>query len=256
MANDPTQPGSPLNPVDPDSVQQPEPSPEASPEPEPLTPPDPADAERAEQLMRQVVLADRRGDYPLSDRLFAEAEGIAPTQRDVLCYKSERLIKKGQGKAAIALLKQSVALYPQDKQLENLFAETVFKTERLGSILFASSDLELMSNAKVAPWLSFFLPGLGQYVLGERSLGIGIFVVWLTSVIALFAIPKGVAGLMQIMGMYRGPNAAFQPVILLPMFLAFAAFLVAITDAGARAKRVTKVKIDFPTPPDRGGYEL
>jgi hypothetical protein len=220
-----------------------------APEPAPLTP---EAKEEVENLLRKAHLAKMRGQSRDHLDLLAQAEKLAPDFPAVLEALGDGLAEKSRWKDAQAVYGRAMALDKANVGLERKYAQAVLKASiPVEAMLMGSrtgSMAEDTANAKIAAVWSLFFPGVGQMVLGETWKGIGFLGTWLGAWIIALLIPNGLKGIISMAGTKSGGD---QPnmIVLLPLFVAIVAWLLAVADANFRAKRVVKKGIERPTPP-------
>lgn len=229
---------------------------ESSAEAEESLPPPPTEEERekAENLVRQANLAKIRGDKVSFEKLIEEAALAAPGSSAVQEAVGDAYVDRRQVRKAKDAYQRAVKLDPTNASAERKFGEMVLSIQLALDPMFGKpSPDESLASGKAAVILSFMIPGLGQIVNGETSKGVAFLVTWLVGVIGAILVPNGLTGLMTLIGL-RGP--AFNPTVLLPLFLAVSAWMWAIGDAGGRAKRQDKRMIVHPVPPVDKDFEI
>ncbi|MCW5938924.1 MAG: hypothetical protein KF884_04715 [Fimbriimonadaceae bacterium] len=203
--------------------------------------------EKAENLTRQARLLAARGDSDGADRLLAEALETDPESSLALETRGDLLLGRRQTRAAQEAFQRAVEADPTNVSAERKLAETALAIKMASSPeLFMEVADDSLASGKAAVVLSFLIPGLGQFVSGEQTKGAAMFAAWILGVVGAFLVPDGLAGFTSLVG-GRGPS--FNPLVLLPLFLAVSAWLAAIGDASGRAKTIEPVRIERPRPP-------
>lgn len=217
-------------------------------------PPTAEDLEKSDHLIRQANLAKIRGDKVAFEKLIEEAAQVSPGSSAVQEAVGDAYLERRQVRKAKEAFQMAVKLDSSNASAERKFGEAVLSIQLALDPMFGRepSD-ESLASGKAAVLLSFLIPGLGQIVGGETSKGSAFLITWLVGVIGAIIVPGGLAGFMTLFGM-RGP--VFNPVVLLPLFLAATAWMWAIGDAGGKAKRQDKRAIVRPVPPVDKEFEL
>jgi tetratricopeptide (TPR) repeat protein len=188
-----------------------------------------------------------RGDREGAERLLAEALGVDPESSLAHETRGDLLLERRQTRGALEAFQRAVESDATNVSAERKLAETALAIKMASSPeLFMEAADDVFASGKSAVVLSFLLPGLGQFVSGEQTKGTAMFAVWILGVVGAFLVPDGLAGLASLVG---GKGPAFNPLVLLPLFLAVAAWLAAIGDASGRAKTLEPVRIERPRPP-------
>ena len=211
--------------------------------------PEPAAMEQAEKLLREFVLFERRGDATNSKRIFDQLMEVAPGHPEVIFVNAQSLLKSRKRKAVLAMLKAGLEIHPKHPKLEEMYAEQVLIASGKDFATLKQTDLEVMASAKTATIFSSIVPGLGQIVLGEITLGASILITWLIAMIWMFSIPNGLSGIPSLIGLGKSSATNFNGSVFIPIFIGICAWLYATTDASSRAKRATPKTIERPKPP-------
>ncbi len=213
--------------------------------------PTPEQLAAADDLIRQAMVAKRRGLKEQSSRLMAEAEAAAPGAPTVLEAIGDDLAERGQTKAALKAYARAIKCGPGNVGLERKHAQLVFKVANAGSIEQqlqaglggSSAGPDSIASAKAAFWLSLFVPGLGQMVTSRLGLGAAMLGSWLVGWIVALLIPDGLGKLRDL---YFGRGADFNAFVFFPLALAAAAHLWSIFEASSKVPKGPK-----PPPPSR-----
>ena len=222
-------------------------------EPLPL-PPTPAELEQAEGLIRQANLAKIRGDKGLYERLVHEASTIAPGSSTVQEAVGDAYLATKQVRKAKDAFQLAVKLDPSNASAERKFGEAVLSVQLALDPMFATiPEDDSVASGKAGLIMSFLIPGLGQLANGDNAKGYPMLGGWLLGVVGSLAVPQGLAGLATVIGV-KGP--AFNPIVLIPVLLAFGCWIWSIGDAGSRNKRFERKPIIHPVPPVDKDFEL
>ncbi len=217
--------------------------------------PSTADADKAEQLLRQAMVFQRRQDIETYRKLLDEAIAVAPGSASVILAQAEELVQRKRTKEALVVLKTGLQLYPGHVQMETLYGEAVLSSSGYaGSML--SSDFEVMAQGKTATFLAAIVPGLGHVVLGLLPLGIMYFSIVVLAVVWALSIPNGIPSLMALMGLNRSASTDVNPMVFIAVLTALVTWVVNVVDANARTKRVVAKAVSRPAPPVDKPFEL
>ena len=179
-------------------MRMPSPDPQpASPSPPPNSPrptPDFAAQEQANRLLTNANIALRRGQTAEADRAVQEALVLRPEDAAAQEMLADVRLARFDTDGAITALRAALALEPKRPTAEAKLARLILqqseghRRETLG-VAYAGQDVALMRagdadsqrrSASLAVTASLFLPGLGQFVLGQWIKGgilIGIFLI-------------------------------------------------------------------------------
>lgn len=204
---------------------------------------------KAEELIRQHVVLLRRGEKAAARDAIDKAVELAPGSKDVALAEADWLIANRRTPKAVERLKAVRALYPEDKDLENRYAEVVLAQFESSQLLDELSSFEKWNESRIATWLSLLIPGLGQAYLGRWKFAIGCFSIWLVAIIWIALIPNGFRGLFGLFGIGANAGITFNPVVLLPLFMACCALVASIGNASVNARKFRSQKIERPEPP-------
>lgn len=221
---------------------------------EPLPePPTQEQIDKAERLIREAMVARRRGDKLQASKLLDQAVEVAPGSATVLEAVGDDLRERRQTRAARDMYARALRVDPKNIVIERKFAECVLTTEQMSFEYVAAREEIDAASGKVALILSILIPGLGQIVTGHRNRGIAMLVGWLIGWTVALLIPNGVKGILKLFG---GAGGDFNGVVLLPLAVAAFCHLWAIYDAAARAQGATRQKVERPRPPVDKDFEL
>ncbi len=227
---------------------------EAEPRPA-LTKPSPEDEERADSLLRQYMVLSRRGDVSAAHRILQEAIQIAPGSASVLFAHAEDLVSNKQNKAAAALLKEGLKLYPKDAKLETLYGELVLRIAGVAD-LTAPSEFQSMAQGGKAPvFLAAIMPGAGHAAVGELRAGLGFFLVFIACLLWIVLTPEGLSGIAGQLGLNKNAPPV-GPMIWIPVVVGFINWVTNVADVSTRIKRSPIAPIERPTPPSDQSFEL
>jgi hypothetical protein len=190
----------------------------------------------------------------------------------VLEFVGDLFLEQKRLKDARAVYKRAFDLDPKNIGLERKWAQSIAAAAPMGDPLAFTA--EAVASSKSATFLSGFIPGLGQIVLGEITKGIGIMVVWLGMLFWVIGIPvhetipdpdhpgKYVDALIShnvrgILGLINSNNAhtdPFHPIVLVPIFIMFVLWIAAMFDAKMSTGMV-KQPVARPIPLDDKPFE-
>lgn len=247
MENDATEPGSGgVEP--PDSVE--------SAVEEPIPTYSQADLDKAENLIRQAALARRRNETGNARRLMDEAEATAPGSAVVLEALGDLLMEQSKWSGAKDKYEKALKIEPENVGIERKYGECVFHLYTAGDFLSRPQDSSFVGG-KAAIILSLFVPGLGQFAAEQYQRGAIMMGGWAIGWGLAWLIPDGMKGLFSALGLSgRGAQAAFNPLVLLPLGVAVIFHLWSIMDAASKAGNYRAAKIDRPTPPVDKDFEI
>ena len=181
------------------------------------------------------------------------AEKMCPNSPLVLEFIGDDQLERRQFKEARATFARALKLDPKNAAIETKYAQTVLRTQAYFDPNMYS-DYEQVANAKMAAVLSFFIPGLGQIVIGEYVKGILILAFWIGCLVAMRLIPGGFQSLMDIMSLKFGFQT-FNALVLVPLGGALILMIGAAIDLAFRGGSTKPPKIERPTPPENLPFE-
>ncbi len=208
----------------------------------------PEQVERAEALIRQMNVAKVRGQTAIADKLLQEAVETAPNCAVVQESLGDDFVARHQFRKAKEAYALAHKFDPENIGIENKFGEMVLKVDlMIDPFTLAAADSGTMASGRVAVVLSAMIPGLGQAVTGKWGKGIGFFVAWLTGIGIVVLLPGGFTSMFKAM-FSTAADKDFNPMAFGGLILAVLAWLLAIADASAGAKRMTPRKVERPAP--------
>jgi hypothetical protein len=222
--------------------------------PEPATP---EQVEEAEGLLKQAQLAKIRGQGSVAERLLKEAAERAPGSAAVQAALGDQLWERSQFSRARAAYKMAHMLEPKNVLYETKWAESLVGSSRDPSSL--QGDLaDSYASAKTATVLSVFVPGLGQIVTGKRTQGIVMLCIWIAG--WLYLVPNALSRLPSAVGPQGARIGEFSPLTMFTIAVLAMTWIWSATSASSFAKGQARLggakKIDRPTPPGEGNFEL
>lgn len=140
----------------------------------------------ADNLIRQARVCKMRGQVQEATDLVKQAAEIAPGSSVVLEMLGDEYVERKRFGEARAAYKTAHRLDPSNVALETKFANLVLRTEQgmsfeiaitTGDSLFVDAS-EATASAVAATVFSFFVPGVGQLVLGENIKGAVLIASW------------------------------------------------------------------------------
>lgn len=222
--------------------------------PEPATP---EQIEEAEGLLKQAQLAKIRGQGSVAERILKEAAEKAPGSAAVQAALGDQLWERSQFSRARAAYKTAHLLEPKNVLYETKWAESLVGSSRDPSSLQLGLA-ESYASAKTATVLSVFVPGLGQLVTGKRTQGIVMLCIWIAG--WLYLIPNMLSRLPSAVGPDGARINEFSPLTMLTIGALALTWIWSATSASSfakgQARMVGQKKIERPTPPGEGNFEL
>ena len=233
------------------------PAPEPTEEPAaPLEPATPEQIEKAEQLIRQSRLATMRKQPEVARKLMEEAIEAAPNAIGVLEAIGDDFSERMQHRKAMETYKKALDIDPTNINIERKYAESVLATQGMKdpmAMLQGGPDVGLYASGNVAVILNLFIPGLGQYILGQKGPGIAYFLCVVVGWVLAILVPDGLSGLGRMMGSRGGET---NMLVLLPLMFAVGAHLTSLFTAAAFAKRYQPRRVERPMPLVDKDYEI
>jgi tetratricopeptide (TPR) repeat protein len=226
-------------------------APVPEPTPEVVTPPTRAELDKAEKLIQQARLAKSRGKAAQMAAYLKQAEEAAPNAPMVLEFIGDQYLEQKRTGDARAAYKKAHDLDPKNVGVERKWAMTIVSSAPMGDPMMLA-EYESMASSKIAAVLSGIVPGLGQIVLGEFAKGAFIVVVWLGML--LWMLPYHPVQMIASVISGKDSKAPFQPIILVPAFIAFVLWVSAIFDA-KMTSGLGRKPIARPAPPDSRPFE-
>lgn len=254
-------------PADPVPVTEPTPATQPAPEEAPVEEPAPPAATpeqlaQADNLVRQARVEKMRGNRQRSTELLQQAAAAAPGAPALLEALGDDLMDRRQIKDARDAYAKALKLDPKNVGLERKYAELVLRLSGMGSIEdqlrmnLSDSPLlspgETLASARSATLLSFFVPGAGQFVLGQNTKGAFILGGWLLMVFWIFLLREDLKGLLAMVGIpsASGPSRPGSLLVMVPIFAAAALHLASLFMCASLAKAANPARrANHPVPP-------
>ncbi|MDR3690670.1 MAG: hypothetical protein P4L46_14930 [Fimbriimonas sp.] len=224
-----------------------------------LPEPTPAELEEAERLIRQARLEKQRGNQKAATAALTKATEVAPGSAVVIEAMADDLLERKLIKEARKLLKQAVRLDPKNVGLERKYAETVLRGTSSMSVedqlRYGVSDSVLLSgNDNVAGivaarFLSAFIPGVGQMVIGRSGKGIVLFVCYALCFGLLVLWQDDVKALLLMFS--KTHTGSIHPQVFVPIVVGTIVWIAAMADlsGGGSRTQARHTKVDRPIPP-------
>ena len=217
-----------------------------------------AESEQAEKLIRQSMLEKRRGNVVGATDLLKKAAEAAPGSPVVLEALGDDLLERKLTKQARETFKRALQLDPKNVGVERKYAQTVLQStmtmsveDQLRSGLSDSMFITGSDNVAgltAAKFLSAFLPGLGQMVIGRTTKGAVLLVIWFLFIGLLALWNKD----FEMLAKYaRGAGAAPNWRVLFPIIGMVVVWITAMGDLASRQSKTVarNSKKDRPKPP-------
>ena len=227
-----------------------------SPEPELPAPPTPEQLTEAERLLQQASLARIRQQGSVAERFLKEAAEAAPGSAAVQAALGDELWRRSQFSKAREAYKMAHRIEPLNPAYETKWAESIVGSG--GDPLAQLSGLgDSYASAKSAGCLSMILPGLGQIVMGEKSKGIAMIVVYFVAWTWAVFTPDGLDGIPAAIGFRQEVQVKeFNALVLLPLAVVAVTWLSAVLSLSSQMKVKSPRNIERPKPPGEGNFEL
>jgi len=185
-------------------------------------PPTPAQLSEADNLIKRSMLEKRRGNSRGAGDLLRQAADVAPGSPTVLEALGDDIMERGQPKPAAEIYAKALRIQPNNPNLERKYAIAVGRSKAAMTVeeaLQASlGDGPLSAaeaaNQRIASIFSFFIPGGGQFVLGDYVKGAIYFFSW---VIMLLWLSLAKDQWKDLVDSIAGKKAGFNPMILIPI---------------------------------------
>jgi tetratricopeptide (TPR) repeat protein len=225
-------------------------------EPELPPPPTPEQLAEAERLLQQASLARIRQQGSVAEKFLKEAAEAAPGSAAVQAALGDELWRRSQFSKAREAYKMAHRIEPLNPAYETKWAESIVGSS--GDPLAQLSALgDSYASAKSAGCLSMILPGLGQIVMGEKSKGIAMIVVYFVAWTWAVFTPDGLDGIPAAIGFSQKVQVKeFNALVLLPLAVVAVTWLTAVLSLSAKMKDKTPRSTDRPKPPGEGNFEL
>ena len=221
-----------------------------------VPPPTAEQTEQAELFIRQSMLEKRRGNAIGATDLLKKAAEAAPGSPVVLEALGDDLMERKLTKQAREVYKRASKLDPKNVGLERKWAELVIQSApamsvedmiRYGDSIFLTSG-DSVAGLTAAKFLSAFIPGAGQMVIGRTTKGAILLAAWIVC-LGLFALWN--RDFLMLSKFLRGAGPAPNWRVLVPIIAMASVWFTAMADLFSRqAKTVARSgKIDHPKPP-------
>lgn len=215
-------------------------------------PPSSEELSMIDELIRRSKVAQMRGNRDEAASLLKQAESIAPSASTVLEAIGDELASARKFQEARRYYDRARRADPQNTSADRKFADSVFRSDAAKHTYANLDDSEVVADPRKAAILSYFVPGLGQFVTGQWLKGsiflLGSFVCMLSSI--RLGLMSGLAG---IAGAKTGtPPSSFAYVLAGAGFIVYIANIV---DMATRAKSTGARAFGRPTPPENLPYE-
>lgn len=221
-----------------------------------IPPPTALQIEQAEKLIRQSMLEKKRGNAPGATDLLKKAVEAAPGSSVVLEALGDDLSERKLTKQAREVYKRAMKLDPKNVGLERKYAMIVLtgaptmsveNMMRYGDSIFLTGS-DNVAGLTAAKFLSAFLPGCGQLVLGRTAKGAILFGFWVICIGLLAFWNKD----FEILSKYaRGAGPAPNWRVLIPIIAGASVWVTAMADLfSGQSKSVSRhEKLERPKPP-------
>lgn len=207
---------------------------------EPRKPATQEELDEADRLIRQAHVAKARQEHSKALELLRQAEQLAPESVAVLVELGDGYAAKNRWKDAQTVYGRATQLEPQNVAVERKYAEAVLKANLPLEVIYGMSRgdaADQAASANMAAIISFFLPGVGQIVLGQTLKGVILLSVWLFMLFVAFLF------------LNNGGNTSMTQWGFIPIVIAFLLNVAAFYDAKSQAKVAKKPKMERPEPP-------
>ncbi len=219
------------------------------------SPPSAAEEAQAENLIRQAMVARRRGDRYTEHKLLADALAAAPGSLFVLETVGDDLFARQKYSDAKKQFETALALFPGNVAIERKVADCVYFMSAAAVPELFREKLDTGVSPKSALVLSILLPGLGQLLSGSTQKGAWMLGGWVVGLIYALLIPDGMRGVFGLFGARTG--ASFNVAIMIPLAMMSLFHLWSIFDAATHAKADAKpLRPTRPIPPVDQDFEL
>ncbi|MBX3097639.1 MAG: hypothetical protein KF812_12340 [Fimbriimonadaceae bacterium] len=217
-----------------------------------FAPLDPATKDEVDRLLSLAHFANSKGATAVSQKHLDDAVALAPHSPDVLVAVGDSLLARNQLKRAHDAYARAHKIDKSHVDAERKFGETLLKLKAVELAFLGGSDYVSPASGKSALILSVFVPGLGQYVMGDEQKGVIYFLVWLAALLSGQFFGGGLGSAMSVFSA-AGPG---NPFIFVAIGIAILAHLASIMDAASYSKKLEVKPIDRPTPPVDKPFEL
>lgn len=213
-----------------------------------MEPPTEETQEKAEQLLRQLMLARQRGQTTVVGKILEEALQLAPNYAPVQEAVGDDFVERRQFRKAKEAYLLAHKLDPANPLIENKYGEMVLKVDlRIDPATY--SDAGTMASGRAAVVLNFLFPGVGHLVVGQRVTGAVLLALWLSGWLIALGTPRGMEGVAGMIGLTK-TTAPFMPLVGVALAMIFGTWFYGISTIGAVARRMTPTKVPMPMPID------
>lgn len=210
--------------------------------------PTPAQQHEADMLVQRAMLEKRRGNKQAASQLMQQAAQVAPGAASVLEALGDDYMERKQYPAAEEAYRAAHRADPKNLAIERKHASVAMigygNLSFEQQLLIASSDSpfiqqgESVANPKIALFLSIFIPGAGQFVMGQTKKAVTLFGIFWGAVI-LFAIIATIGN--------RG-HKGIPTFSLIPAAIGIMTWLAGVVDLSTSNKGIGGQR---PTPPSK-----
>ena len=219
--------------------------------------PTPSQLAEADNLIKRSMLEKRRGNTRVAGDLLRQAADVAPGSPSVLEALGDDILERGQAKPAAEIYAKALRLQPNNPNIERKYAIAVGKAqgaitveEALQLSLGKTESGAEAATANAAAIFSFFVPGVGQAVLGDYVMA-GVFLgSWLLMILWLYLMPQQLQN--ALLSIVFARHNSYNPVVFVPLVLMLAIQITAAftcKKSGANAGTLRKAKGSRPAPP-------
>ncbi len=221
---------------------------------EPLPVPTSVQLMEADSLIQRARLEKVRGNLQGSTDLLKKAATIAPGAAPVLEALGDDYADRKMYQAAHEAYGKARRADPTSASIERKYAALAMYgkgglslDEQIAMNLTDSNLLmpgEAYASPKIAMILSYFVPGLGEFVLGYPKKGAAIFIITLCS-ITLFVLLKH----------FLNPKGSPPAIAYFFLIVGILTYVAGIIDTQSIAKPIGRKEIDRPVPPVNKPFE-
>ncbi len=209
---------------------------------------DPTDVQKdkADQLLRQLMLAKQRGQTSVAQKLLQEVIDLVPNYAPVQEAIGDDFVERKQFRNAKEAYHIAHRLAPLNATIENKYGEMVLKVDlRIDPATYAEADIASMASGRAATLLNVFFPGVGHIVLGRQVIGITLLVIWIGCWLIALGTPRGMEGLFGALGIKQA-TAPLNMMVPIAIIIAFCTWFFGLMTISSVAKRMTPKKIHMP----------
>jgi tetratricopeptide (TPR) repeat protein len=203
---------------------------------EPLPVPTADQLREADLLVQRAMLESRRGNRQAAGDLLKKAVEAAPGASSVLEALGDDYVEKKQYLGAVKAYRDACRADPKNTSAERKFAQiSSMGTQNLSiedQLRMGLSDSTLLrpedsiASPKIAMFLSIFIPGSGQLVLGFAKKGIMLFLIWLAGIALFFILVK----------ISNAAHGTLPTIAYVPAGIGIVAWFVSVADAASMSK--------------------